>query len=132
MFGLIGFFEDVFFLFAIVKFAGGGIDGDGNLFAWLVASGGDGFEDALHGFDVGFQVWGEAAFVADSRGVAIFLQDRFQAMENLYAPAQGFVKIGGAERHDHEFLDVHGIIGVRATVQNIHHGNGEGIGVALG
>ena len=45
-------------------------------------------------------------------------------MENFDAPAQGFVEIGRTERHDHEFLDVHGIIGVRATVDDIHHRDG--------
>ena len=52
-------------------------------------------------------------------------------MENFDAPAQGFVKIGRAKGHDHEFLNVHGIIGVRAAVQNIHHGDWESVGIAL-
>jgi hypothetical protein len=50
--GLVGFLEDVFFLFAVVEFAGGGIESDGNLFTGLVACGGDGFQNALDGFDV--------------------------------------------------------------------------------
>ena len=114
--GLVGFFEDVFFLVAIVELAGSGVESDADLFAGLVSGGGDGFQDALDGFDVGFQVWREAAFVANRGGVTVFLQHRFQMMENFDAPAQRFAKIGRAERHDHEFLDVHGIIGVRAAI----------------
>ena len=113
---------------AIVELARGGIDGDGNLLAGLVAGGGDGFEDALEGFFVGFEIGREAAFVADGGGVAVLFQHGFQIVEDFDAPAQGLVKARSAERHHHEFLHVDGIIGVRAAIENVHHRDGKRAG----
>ena len=46
-------------------------------------------------------------------------------MEYFDAHAQGFGKTRGAEGNDHELLQVDGIVGVRAAIQNIHHGHGQ-------
>src|SRR5271156_372928 len=126
--GFIRFFEDVFFGGAVVEFAGGGIERDGDLFAGFVAGGGDGFQDALESFFIRFQVGREAAFIAHGGGIAVFLQHGFQMVEDFDAPAQGFAEIGCADGHDHEFLDVYGIIGVGAAIDDVHHGGGEGVG----
>ena len=50
-------------------------------------------------------------------------------MEHLGAPAQCFLKGGCAHRHDHEFLCVHGVGGVCAAVQDVHHGHGQAVAV---
>src|SRR5271169_767711 len=71
--GFVGFFEDVFFCGAIVEFAGGGIEGDSDLFAGLVAGRGDGFQNTLESFFVGFQVGRKTAFIADGCGIAVLL-----------------------------------------------------------
>ena len=75
-----------------------------------------------------FAVGSEAAFVADGGGVAAFFERGLERVENLDAPAQGFGEAGSAHGHDHELLEVHGIIGVRAAIENIHHGDGEEVG----
>src|SRR5260370_36837347 len=43
-------------------------------------------------------------------------------MEDFDAPAEAFGKGGGTDGHDHEFLEVHGTVGMRAAVKNVHHG----------
>ena len=95
------------------------------MFAGLVAGRRDGFENDFDGFFVRFQVGREAAFVADRRGVAALVQHGLQAMEDFDAHAQGFVKRLCADGHGHEFLQVHGIVGVRAAIQDVHHRHGK-------
>ena len=126
--GLVGFLEDVFLAGAIVELARRGIERDGNLLAGLVAGGGDGFENALERLFVGFQIGREAAFIADGGGIAVLLEHGLQVMEHFDAPAQRFVKAGSADGHDHEFLHVHGIIGVRAAIEDVHHRDGKSVG----
>ena len=87
--GLVGFLEDVFLAGGVVELAGGGIERDGDLLAGLVAGGGDGFENAIDGLFVRFQVGREAAFVADGGGVAALLQHGLQGVENFDAPCAG-------------------------------------------
>jgi len=42
-------------------------------------------------------------------------------MENFHAPTQRFRKRRSAHRHHHKFLEVDVIVGMRSTVQNVHH-----------
>ena len=51
-------------------------------------------------------------------------------MEDLGAHADAFVERGGADGTDHEFLEADGSIGVSAAVDDVHHGDGKGVGVA--
>ena len=46
-------------------------------------------------------------------------------MKDFDAHAQGLIKRLCAHRHGHKFLKVHGIIGVRAAIQNVHHRHGK-------
>ena len=123
--GFVRFLEDIFLAGAVVEFARRRIERNRNLLAGLVSRGGDGFEYAVERFFVGFQVGREAAFVAHGGGVAVLFQHGFQMMEHFDAPAERFVKTGRAERHDHEFLHVHGVVGVRAAIQDVHHRHGK-------
>ncbi len=125
-FALVGLLEDV--LAILEEFAGGGVEADSDVHAGLVAGLRDGFEAALDGFFVGFQHGGEAALVADGSGVAFLAEHLFEGMEDLDAHAQGFAEALGAEGRDHEFLRVHRIIGMRAAVDDVHHGHWQGVG----
>ncbi len=49
-------------------------------------------------------------------------------MECLDAPAQALAERLGADGHDHELLKVHVIVGVRATIQDVHHWRGQQAG----
>ena len=123
--GLVGLLEDVFAARLVVEFAGRGIERDGDVLAGLVACRRDGFENDLDGLFVRFQVGREAAFVAHRRGIAALVQHGLQAVKDFDAHAQGFVERLCADGHGHEFLQVHGIVGVRAAVENVHHRHGE-------
>ena len=50
-------------------------------------------------------------------------------MEDLSAPAQALLKGRCAHGHDHELLGVHGVGGVCAAVQDVHHGDGQAVAV---
>jgi hypothetical protein len=45
-------------------------------------------------------------------------------MEHLGAVAQGFAKAGRAHRDDHELLQVQVVVGMGATIDDVHHGHG--------
>ena len=59
------------------------------------------------------QVRREAALVADIGGVAGIGQPLLQRVEDLGAHAQALGEAGPADRHDHEFLEVDRVVGVR-------------------
>ena len=50
-------------------------------------------------------------------------------MEDLGAAAQSLTEGRSGDRHDHELLDLHVVGGVSAAVQDVHHGNGQLLGV---
>ncbi len=51
-------------------------------------------------------------------------------MVNFCAPAETFGKGGSTKRHDHEFLGIHRLpAGVSAAIQDIHHWNGQNVGI---
>ena len=51
--------------------------------------------------------------------------ERAQGMEHLGPHPDGIGAGGRAHRHDHEFLDVDGIVRMRAAVDDIHHRHGQ-------
>ena len=55
------------------------------------------------------------------------MQDFFQGVEDFGTGAQGFVEAVEAGRHDHEFLNVHAVVGVFAAVDDVHHRYGQGV-----
>jgi len=74
VFGLVRFLENIFALGLIVELAGSRVESNRNLFTGLVACAGNGFENNLNGFLIGFAAWREAAFVADGSIVASLFQ----------------------------------------------------------
>ncbi len=122
MLGLIRLLENVVAAGFVVELARGGVERDAYLVAGLVASSGNGFQNDLDGLFVRFAAWREAAFVADGGGVAVLFQRGLESVEDFDAPAQRLRKARRPDRHNHEFLDVHGTVGMRAAVKNVHHG----------
>ena len=53
------------------------------------------------------------------------LQRLLQRVENLRADADRLGERLGADRHDHEFLEIDRIVGVRAAVDDVHHRHGQ-------
>ena len=70
---------------------------------------------------VGRQVRREAALVAQAGGVALLLQHGLERVVDLGAGAQRLAEGRRADRRDHELLDVHVGVGVRAAVEDVHH-----------
>ena len=66
------------------------------------------------------QVGGEAALVAEAGVLAGLLQLALERVVDLGAPAQGLGEALGADRQDHELLDVEAVVGVRAAVDDVH------------
>ena len=56
-FALVGFLEDVLAGFFVVELAGGGVEGDEDVFAGRVAGELDGLDDEIESFVVGLERW---------------------------------------------------------------------------
>ena len=56
-------------------------------------------------------------------------QHRLQHVVGLDAPAQRLAEAGRADRHDHELLEVHVVVGVGAAVEHVQHRHGQHVGV---
>src|SRR6478736_567604 len=116
-------------LAVLVVLGDGGVEGDRDLRAGLVASGFDGLEDLAEGVLVLGELGGEAAFVADGGGVAVLGQDLLQVVEDLGAGAQSLGELVEAVRHEHELLDFHAAVGVLTAVDDVHQGSGQDAGL---
>ena len=116
------------YLPSLIELAGGGVERNGDFFSGLVAGLLNGFQHDFDGFDVRLHRRSEAAFVADRGVVAALLQHAFERMEDFHAPAQRLGKRGRADGHDHEFLEVDVVVGVRSAVEDVHHGRGQSVG----
>jgi hypothetical protein len=57
------------------------------------------------------------------------LRNLLEGVEDFGAHAQAFGKGLGAAGDDHEFLDIDGGVGVGAAVDDVHHGDGQGVGI---
>ena len=68
-------------------------------------------------------IGGKAAFIAYGHTHAFVMQYLFERMEHLCPLAQGLFESGCTHRNNHELLQVQVVIGMRAAVDHIHHGN---------
>ena len=127
--GLSALGELVFANFVGLPFGRGGIHREDEILAGFEAGEFNGFEDALDGFFVAGQVGGETTFVADGGGESLALEEGLEGVEDFGAPAEAFTEAFGTSGHDHEFLNVNGIGRVGAAVENVHHGDGQTVGI---
>jgi hypothetical protein len=110
-----------------VQLARGRVQGDGHLLAGLVARRPDALHEDLERGLVGVEVGGEAALVAHGGAQPAGGQRLLQRVEDLGARAQALGERGGAGGDDHELLEVHGVVGVGAAVEDVHHRHGEDV-----
>ena len=102
------------------------VDRDLEVLAGLVAGLFHGCNKSLECVLVGIEVGSIAALIAN----AGCRNDLLQSMENLCAHTQCFLPALCADGHDHELLDIDVRAGsVCAAIENVHHGNGQGLGV---
>ena len=78
-------------------------------------------QDDLAGFLVAGEVGGKTALVAHAGGVVFLEQDFLEGVEGLGPHAQCFPEVWCATGHDHELLNVHAVVRVFATVDDVHH-----------
>ena len=97
------------------------VERDRDLLAGLVAGRADPVHQQLERLLVGVEVGREPALVAD-RGRHLAVVERLlQLVEDLVAHPQRLREAGGADRHDHELLEVEQVVGVGAAVEHVHH-----------
>ena len=60
--------------------------------------------------------------------MAGLLQRGFQRVEDFGPHAQGLAEAVRAHRHHHEFLEIDGVIGMRTTIDDVHHRHRQGAG----
>ena len=121
---------DIQLLLLVPPLGGGGVDGDHEVLAGLIAGLFNGLDDDLQGVLILFQVGGIAALIAHAGGGgAVLLQGVLQGVEHLGAHTQSLAEGLGAHGHDHELLDLHVVGGVRAAVEDVHHGHRQLLGV---
>ncbi len=111
------------------QFAHRRVHSDGDVFARRVAGLLDGFEEDLYRVFVGRQVRGEAAFLAHGGAEAAVVEHLLQRVVGLGAPPQCLAEAGRSHRHYHEFLHVDRVVGVGATVDDVHHRHRQHVGV---
>jgi hypothetical protein len=74
---------------------------------------------------VGRQHRRKAPFVTNRRREVHLAQHFLQGMKDLDSHPKAFGEAVSPDRHDHEFLRVHVVRGVRSAVQDVHHGHGQ-------
>ena len=60
-------------------------------------------------------------FVTDGGAHVLVVQHLLEVMENFDAGSQAVAERVKTEREDHEFLEVDAVVGVRSTVDDVHH-----------
>nr|pir phosphopyruvate hydratase - Deinococcus radiodurans (strain R1) [Deinococcus radiodurans] len=116
-------------LAVLVQLGHGGVERDADVLAGFVARLLNGFKQHFEGFLVALEVRRKTAFVADVGVVAAPAEDFFQVVKGLGAVAQCFTEARSADRHHHELLKIHAVVGVGAAVDDVHHGHRQGLGV---
>ena len=117
--------QHVLLLLGIVKLGRSRVHSEHDVGTGLVASSLACLHHVLERLFVRLEVRSETAFIAHAAAKAGIVQNLLQRVVDLSAPAQRFGKRVGADRHDHELLEVHVVVGMRAAVQNVHHGRGK-------
>jgi hypothetical protein len=104
-----------------VELGAGDVEGEGDVLAQPVARLADGLGDRLEGGLVRREARGEPALVADGGGRLAALEERLERGVDLGAAAEALGERRGADRRDHELLDVEAVVGVGAAVQHVQH-----------
>ena len=108
-------------LAVLVELGSGAVERQQHVLPRLVAGLGHRLEDQLERLLGAGDVGGEAALVADRGREAALVEQLLQRVEDLGAAAQRLAEALRTDRHDHEFLDVQAVVGVRAAVDDVHH-----------
>ena len=105
----------------------GAIEREHHILAGPVSCRFDRGHDEVERFGGAGQIGGKATFVADCCRQPLVMQLFLERMENLRPHPHRIEQAVGANRHDHEFLKINGIIGMHPAVDDIHHRHGEDV-----
>ena len=114
-------FQDIIAVFE--EFRGGTIEGKAHIVARLVARFLHRLHDKIERCRCAGQTGCKAALVTHIGIVAFRRKFFLQRMEDLRSHANGLANGVGSDRHDHEFLKINRVVGVFATVDDVHHRN---------
>ena len=112
-------------MLAVVKFARCGVQCQQDIVAQHIAGIFDCLGNDIECFVIGTQTRRKSPFISYARAITRFFEYVAQCVKNFCTCAQAFCKIFSACGHDHKFLQINTAIGMRATVQNIHHWYGQ-------
>ncbi len=113
----------------VVELGGGHVEGERDVLARGVTGLLDRLDDQVERLAVGRQVGREAALVAEAGAETALLEHLLEGVVGLGAPADGLGERLGADRRDHELLDVDVGVRVGPAVQNVHHRHGQQVRV---
>ena len=113
----------------VVELGGRGVHGEHEVLAGLEAGRLDGLHQVDEGFGVGLEIRREAALIPHAGGEPGRPEGVLERVVDLRAPPEAGRKVRRPHGHDHELLEVDVVVGVDASVQDVHHRHGEGVGV---
>ena len=109
-------------------FTGGRVQSNEHLIAQTVTSAFGGLGDQFQGVFRFGQVGRKATLIPHGRGKPGLLQDLLEVVVNFDAAAKTFFERIEAPWLHHELLEIHGVVRVLATIQDVEHWHGEHIG----
>ena len=108
--------QQIFALLTALPLTGGGVHSQDKILAGLIFRLLHSVQNDLDGIFIAGEIGGKTAFIAHRGGQSLFLEQRCQCVEYLGAPTQSLTEAAGAGRHNHKFLDIHGIGRMGAAV----------------
>ena len=97
------------------------VERDMDVVAWLVTGLLDRLHDEIERDRCAFEIRCEAALVAHIGAMTGSREFLLERVEDFSAHADRFSHRIGADRHDHEFLEIDRIVGMRAAIDDVHH-----------
>ena len=119
-----------FAVFLHCKFRSGAVHGNLDVFARFITGVFDSLYDAVESILDSVEVRRKSALISDGCAQATAFQQLSKGMEHFGTHTDAFLDRGSANRTNHEFLEGNGSVGVGTAVDDVHHRNGQRVGVA--
>jgi hypothetical protein len=104
-----------------VQFRSRTVEPDQHVFTRAIAGVLDRLADQLQRFGMAAQVGREAAFIANGSREAFLVQQLLQRVKDLGTTTQRLAERTLTHRKNHELLEIETVVGVLATVDDVHH-----------
>ena len=113
----------------VIKLGSSAIHGYRHILARLISSGFDSGHNRIQGIFRTIQCRSETALITYSRAQTTIVQYFLQRMENLCAHTKPLTETLRTYRTNHEFLKSDRSVGVRTSIDNVHHRNRQHVGI---